>query len=353
VRVVLAAVTRSGRAPVVVEGAWSLRSLEGDEIRTGRGLRADLTMSGADAKLGAIPVPFEGAELVPATDGDLRVGARRYPGVLRVSRSAEGRVRAQIALDVETYLEGVVAGELPPEFPREARRAQAVIARTYLLTQPSVLLGASSIQVDDTGLTDQEFVGIAGDERVRAAVRDAIASTRGLVLHDGAKPLRTWYHSICGGHTCAAAPVFKVPPSAPLSGVECTDCVGTKYYRWTATLPGPKVVKAAGLTGALQEFRLLETTPEGRALWIEIRAGGKSARVHAAEFRLAVGPSLLRSVWVDSAQVSGPDLVVTGRGWGHGVGLCQWGAKGMADRGATAESILAHYYPGAEARRLW
>lgn len=353
VRVVLSSVTKAGRAPIEISGAWTIRTLDGSAIRTGSGLRGEIVVSAADLRAGPYPLPADGATIEPAVDGDLRVGTKRYPGALRVARGTSGRMTAHVEVDVETYLEGVVAGELPPEFPREAMRAQAVLARTYLLTQPGVAWDAPVIQVDDTGLTDQEFAGIAANAKFRDAIRDAVRSTRGFTVFSGDRPLRTWYHSICGGHTTDAAPVFGVPRSAPLSGVACDGCVGSRYYRWKATIPGAKVVEAAKLTGALQSFRVSATAAEGRATEFEIRAGNRTAKVRAADFRLAVGPSLLRSVWIDTAAVAGADLAVTGRGWGHGVGLCQWGAKGLAERRLTGESIVAHYYPGAVVRRLW
>lgn len=358
VRVVLTSTGASG-ADVEVAGDWTLTSQSGTVLAQGRGLRARLERVGTMTRLGTMTVPDSGATFTPKSDGDLRVGARRYPGKLRIpptrgaSVTAPAAFRPQIEIDVETYLEGVVAGELPPQFPREARRAQAIVARTYLVTQPTTTWDAPWIQVDDTGLTDQEFAGISGTAAQRDAVRDAVRSTRGLLVFDGLGPVRTWYHSICGGHTCPSAPVFNVPRTSPLGGVPCTTCVGTKYYRWSAKIPGARVAKAAGLTGTLQSVRTSETTPDGRALRLEVRAGGRTAKVHAAEFRLGVGPSELRSTWLDRADVVGGELVVSGRGWGHGVGMCQWGAKGLADRGSAAESILAHYYPGASLRRAW
>jgi stage II sporulation protein D len=85
----------------------------------------------------------------------------------------------------------------------------------------------------------------------------------------------------------------------------------------------------------------------------EVVAGGRPRVVNAHRFRLQLGASVLRSTWIESAEVAGGNLVVRGRGWGHGVGLCQMGAKGMAESGHTVEHIVSRYYPGAQVMRLW
>lgn len=359
----LIAVSKDPATLVQVTGGWSLRSLGGTEVASGRNLSGDLVLGRDDARLGAYGLPGDGAVLVPETTGTLVVGKRRFPGTLRLARLADGRWRAAIATDLETYLEGVLAGELPTSFPREAMRAQAIVARTYVLSQAAQTSQAAGtpLSVDDTGASDQEFGGISSDEKIRAKLRDAVTTTRGLVLISGGKPLRTWYHSTCGGQTCPATVVFRVPPSIAvaaratgLGGAPCAFCTASPKYRWKdAALSADAVVKAAGLKGMLESFAVGETTLGGRAATFEIRAGGKTARVSAAEFRIAVGARSLPSTWVDSTAIKGKDLVLSGRGWGHGVGLCQFGAKGMADKSVAAEAIVEHYYSGAELKRLW
>ncbi len=359
----LIAVSKDAATPVQVVGAWSLRTPAGAEIASGRNLSGDLVLVREEPRLGTYRLPGEGAVLVPETSGTLIVGKRRLPGTLRLTRAADGRWRAAIATDLETYLEGVLAGELPTSFPREAMRAQAIVARTYVLSQAaqSSQPAGTALSVDDTGASDQEFGGISSDEKIRTKLRDAVTSTRGLVLVSGGMPLRAWYHSTCGGQTCPATVVFRVPPSiavaaraSGLGGAPCAFCTASPKYRWKdAVLGADAVVKAAGLKGALESFAVGETTLGGRAATFEIRAGGKTARVAAADFRIAVGARALPSTWVDSTAVRGKDLVLSGRGWGHGVGLCQFGAKGMADKSVAAEAIVEHYYSGAELKRLW
>lgn len=351
VRIQLVSVVKAGRAGVAADGGWTLRALDGTSIASGReDFRGELRIEGSSADLGAFRLPRDGAVLAAAS---LRVGARRYPGKLRISRTADGTVRVAVETDLETYLEGVVLGELPPDFPTEARRVQAVIARTYALAQPAAKVTPDAILVDDSGLTDQEYAGSTAKPELLAAARDAVATTRGLVLVRGGEPIRAWYHSTCGGRTCDARTVFRVPEAEGITGVVCGSCTSSPRYRWQERLPAADVVKAAGLSGTLTGFATGESVEGGRAATFRVTAGGRTKVLPAADFRLAVGPSRLRSTWIDRAVVEGADLVLAGRGWGHGVGLCQWGARERASRGERAETILLRYYVGTELRRLW
>lgn len=360
VRVVLSSVTKAGRAPIQIDGAFEIRTHAGAVIDRGRALKGEVAFDAGGARVGAATLPADGAVVVPATDGDLRIGGRRYPGVLRIAVGSGGKRTAQVELDLETYLEGVVVGELPANYPREAMRCQAIVARTYVLTQNAD--PTRGIVVDDTGLSDQEFAGIANGSAQRTAVHDVVQSTRGTVVASRGRPIRTWYHSTCGGETCDAQVVFRSPPAILAAaretglrgGVACDACTSSSRYRWSnVRVPGDRIVKAAGLSGTLTGFVVAERTPGGRAVTVDVYAGRKQARLPAAEVRLASDPKLFYSTWLDSAVVQGGDLVISGRGWGHGVGLCQVGAKGYATRGWTAERIVPFYYPGAELVRLW
>jgi len=354
VRVRLSAAQRAGGATVRVAGAWVLTGLDGHPIASGAGLRGELVLAGTNATLAGRSLPRAGAVLAPASDGDLRVGERDYPGVLRIARSVDGGQRVYVVMDLETYVAGVVPGEIPAKFPREAQRTQAILARTYALSSvPPEALGAP-IVVSDSGGKDQEYHGRPPVADHRAIAADAAESTRGLVLLDGATPLRAWYHSTCGGHTAPASTVFGVPERVALSGVKCEWCTSSKYYRWTARLPAETVVRAAGLTGKLEGFDVIGRDTAGRATRLRVRAGGRTKDVGAPTFRLRVGASNMRSCLLDETTGAGDaGVTIAGRGWGHGVGLCQIGAKTLAEDALPAEEIVRTYYPGAQVVKLW
>jgi stage II sporulation protein D len=338
---------------VRIRGGWELHSLDGVHLRSGAALDAVLETGGSAWSLGGPALPAEGAALRPIEDGDLMVDDRRYPGALRVSRSIDRRYRIFVDTTMPRYLEGVVGGEIPAAFPRESQRTQAIVARTYALSRAPHALPGDPLLLSDSGRDDQEFTGISPVAEHRRVAEDAVRSTRGLVVLWQGRPLLTWYSSTCGGHTCPSGPVFAVDTLPPLAGVRCTDCRESKYFDWTAVLPAPDVVKAAALSGALEAFDVATRTVGDRATAFRVKAGGREVTVNAAEFRLAVGPSKLRSVLVRTARVADDGVHVTGNGWGHGVGLCQMGAKHRADTGSTAEEILALYYPGATVSAQW
>jgi stage II sporulation protein D len=354
VRVNLTRTNTSGHARVVVKGAWTLVASDGAKLRSGASLDGELQLRAPAATLDGAPFP-DHAELCPAADGDLSVDGRAYPGALLVERASEGRWSAAIATDVESYVAAVVTSEVPATFPREAQRAQAILARTYALASTARTSRDAPLVLTDVGGIDQEFTGLATSGAQRRAALDAAVSTSGRVLTEDGVPIIAYYHSTCGGATCPGTVVFgeKGAARALSGGIVCTWCNSSRYFRWNARIPGIDVVRAAGLMGTLESFATAERTAGGRASSFDVTAGGKTRRVHAAEFRLRVGASAMRSTMLDDAVVTGGELALSGRGWGHGVGLCQVGARTLAEKGLTAEAIVARYYPGAVLEQRW
>jgi stage II sporulation protein D len=136
-------------------------------------------------------------------------------------------------------------------------------------------------------------------------------------------------------------------------GVACDHCSQSKYYRWEATLSGEEIRKATGLTGGPVELAITEEGRGGRARSLQIVGGGATKTVNAAEFRLKVGPSNLRSTRILEIRRIEGGFSIKGAGWGHGVGLCQMGAVGQGQQGVSGEQIAGYYYPGAAIRRAY
>jgi stage II sporulation protein D len=278
-------------------------------------------------------------ELVPA-EGVFTVAGRTYAGDL-----AWDGARLVNRVPLENYTLGVLRGELPlKRIPAAAAGAQAIAVRSYTLSYV-----AAGQELDDT-TNYQCYAGMryAPDD---AHLREGVRATRGMYLALDRKPLRAYYHSTCGGHTTDVPTGLDREPSPAMKGVPCNFCEGARYWRWKSTLDAAPVLKAAALDGRLERVEVVETDPGGRARFLRVTAGGRERVLRASAFRLAVGPSALRSTYLLAIASEGGVLKVEGGGWGHGVGLCQCGAIGLADRGKTAEEIVAHYYPGASLRR--
>jgi stage II sporulation protein D len=251
-----------------------------------------------------------------------------------------------VELRLEDYVAGVVAAEMPASFPPEALKAQAVAARSYALTRKIDAQAADRSHDIVAGVIAQAFSREPGP-----AARAAAEATVGEVLALGMEPVEAYFHAACGGRTEGglAALGRDLPYLVP---VTCGRCDQAPKVRWTLELPARDLAKAAGLPGTATGARISARSPTGRAEKVEVRAGGRTAVLAATDLRQRVGFSRLPSLAFEIRARAGR-FVFEGRGQGHGAGLCQWGAAGLAREGKTYREILAHYYPGVEIVRMY
>ena len=280
--------------------------------------------------------------------GSLRVGEQVFPAPVEVWPQGNGWL-VIVSLQLERYLAGVLGGEMPLAWPQAALRAQAIASRSYAVWRRAV---APIDQPYDVTATTASQVFVAGKMDDPRAVQ-AVEGTRDLVLVWDGKVLPAFFHSTCGGHTAPAAAVLsgEAPDIPPLAGAVCGFCEPSKYHRWEAVrLPETKLRTAAEKLGGRTLGPLTAIVPQagidGHATTLRCTGAQGEATIPATAFRLAVGPSELRSTAFQAQRV-GEDFEFSGRGWGHGAGLCQWGARGMALAEMDERAILARYYPGA------
>jgi stage II sporulation protein D len=293
--------------------------------------------------------------------------------------SSQWRYDVVELVSIEEYLPGVVAKEMLPRWSLEAYKAQAIAARSYALHERDRSKADSSFDLEASEL-DQAYAGVAENPLVLRAVRD----TRGVSLTWNGGVLRAYYSSTCGGRPSAARAVwpttngFEFNLSAPIQGDQGpeVDCQLSPRYRWTVTRTTADLVKRFAAYGAHSGLSIraiksiarvtpATTSPDGRPLTYTISdTSGATYTLSAEELRNAcnfVGtsgqPPVTAQTRVFSGDIdfafSGPNATITGRGFGHGVGMCQYGAEGMSRRGRTAEQILMHYYPGATLQKLY
>lgn len=275
--------------------------------------------------------------------GPLRVGTRDYIGALEILRQGEGLLLVN-ELPMEEYVAGTVRGEASERWPAEALRALAVAARSYAVFQQSRAAGKAFHVVASN--QDQNFVGWAMEG---SPAREAARMTAGQVLTWQGRVFPTFYHSDSGGFTEAAQSVFSGDGVPPLEGVRDEYSLESPNYTWTMTLPLTVIaerLRRGGLeVGQVTRLTVLERSPSFRVARLAVEHSRGTATLRGADFRRLIGYDALKStLFVPVAQ----DGMVRfeGRGWGHGVGMSQFGAKGMADRGYTYPQILEHYYPG-------
>ena len=262
---------------------------------------------------------------------------------MRTPGSGEVEVKE---LRLEDYVAGVVSGEMPASFPPEALKAQAVAARSFALTRKLEAQAAGRDHDIASGVVAQVWT-----ERPSAAARAAAEATAGEVLVVGRDPVEAYFHAACGGRTEAGLPALgrDLPY---LVAVECGRCDRAPGVRWRVEATAREVAALAGLRGKATAARVAARSASGRAERVEIAAGGRAASVPAVELRRRLGWSRLPSLAFE-VRPAGEGFAFEGRGRGHGAGLCQWGAAGLAREGKGYRDILAFYYPGADVVRMY
>jgi stage II sporulation protein D len=315
-----------------------------------------------------VPEAGQRIELLMPAGGNKEV-MRRYPGFLRCLLKNDGTADIINVVDVEAYLRGVLRGEVPPNWHRETYKAQAIAARTYVLYEKGTVGRNRHWDVTSTARS-QMYVGIDRNTEKTKAAR-AVDATRGIVLTwpypEGDRIFCAYYSAVCGGTTQDASLVGDTEHIPPLAGgVECEYCwrapKGT--YRWkpvtfTKEAIGRALARrydAFAKLGPVAGVEVTERTADHRARTIRVTdREGKSADLPAEAFRLTIDPTgwIVKSTHFRIRDDGSAVTFTHGRGWGHGAGLCQWGAEGMARDGATAEEILAHYYPGSKLVKVY
>lgn len=252
-------------------------------------------------------------------------------------------------LKLDDYVAGVVAGEIDPTWPREALAAQAIVARSF--TMEKLESGVKSKYGTDASSDITEFEAYK-PELINDNIRSAVAATRGMVLTYDGKIIQAFFHSCSGGITATAAEGMAAPdkPMPYLQPVRDGPAADPKEEYWSASFSVSEIAGVAG-TGGFGSISIGQKGPSGRA--ITILLDGKP--VKAVDLRAALDPtSRFRSTLITSiSPVSNGRVTMAGRGWGHGMGMSQWGAHDRALTGATAAQIVTYYYTGAHLEQLW
>jgi stage II sporulation protein D len=320
-------------------------------------------------RVGSLTTDARELLLVPTGDQQVRLGEVTYRGCLRLLPADSRRLVVINHVDLESYLAGVLSKELYPAWDSATYGAVAVAARTFALYHMTTFGARNDYDLGDTQAS-QVYGGVPG-ETPRSW--DAAHSTYGTVLSYGEvgaeRIFMAQYSACCGGHVNGAYVIRNAQRIPPLEGCQqCDDCQACTRFRWDPVrIAKPDIYRAivarypaAGEIGALSGIQVASTTPHGRAVWVDaVGPGGKKVRLRAEDVRLALifdGPPAAKKLYSMNCQMvdRGREIEFRdGRGFGHGVGLCQWGAQGKARLGWTAEQILAFYYPGAKLYRVY
>ena len=301
--------------------------------------------------LGDDVLPVVGVRIEPESDAAISVNGRRLRGALEIVRQKDLTLLVVNHIDLEDYLRGVLSREAPDYWPPEALKAIAIAARTYAAYQR---LTKAAVDFDVTGdVMSQDYGGKSGE---KAATTRAVKATAGVVLAFQGRLFPTFYHSTCGGRTEHARVMgdFDLPPLQ--GGVACTFCSASPFFTWRRRLTRADIGWALrnspnGSAGPVSRMVVTQRTPCGRVAEVTVVGARRTVRLTGYDLRALLGFERIRSL-LFSVIEDGDAFVINGHGWGHGVGMCQWGAAELARRGLSAGEILAYYYPGAQLTSL-
>ncbi len=299
--------------------------LRGDDDEEARFLpvsTGDVTVTRRGQALFLDGAPVNGRAVRFRTGGPIEVNGTRVRGDVVALLGRDG-VQLVNVLGLEDYLAGVLGSEMPKSFPLEALKAQAIAARTYALHKKLEQYGQAFHL--GSSVISQVYGGLASED---PRTREAVEATRGMVLTYQLQPVEAYFHASCGGKTESGAEALgrELPYLKP---VDC-PCARLPQSEWRLELD--------------RKVQVVSRSPTGRAA--RVLLDGKP--IDAVLLRERLGYMKLKSLWFEVA-----GRVLTGHGFGHGAGMCQWGAKVLAERGLGYREILSHYYVGTELQTLY
>jgi SpoIID/LytB domain protein len=310
----------------------------------------------------------------------------RYPGIVQV-RPSDGQQTFDVivSMGIESYVPGVLSHELLPKWPRQTNEAQAIAARSYAMHERWRARAENrAYDVEDT-TADQVFGGATRDPLPLEATR----TTRGLVLVQQEQIIRAYFSSTCGGRPASAAVAWPLEADTQFNRTPSLQgssrdhaCQQATLYRWTVNRSvddiskrirawGQRYDKPVRELGRVRQVRVGEVNDAGRPnTFVVSDDSGKTYTLTAEELRAGLNYNvsdltpvrfaprdLANNTTVLSGDISvdvqGTNVRILGRGWGHGVGMCQWCAKGFADKGEDWRTMLKRFYPGADVVRAY
>lgn len=329
-----------------VKGHFEIYDLNTNKlVYSGKSLRYQL-VGGYPDKINFIEIKtnLKRVKLAPKRGSRIYINKRLFKGSINLIRKDNNKILVINELGLEDYVRGVLTHEVAFWWPMDALKAQAVIARSYALYQKQF---TKNKDFDLTADIYSQVYGGASSERWRA--NRAVDLTRSQVLKFNGSLFPTYYHATCSGHTEDANMLWKID-ILPLKGVVCNFCADSPHFSWQASMPleeiKTKLMQNNFNIGEITEIRILGRNNSGRITELEIKDRDKPVVISAKDFRQIIGPNVIRSTNFN-VRTDSDIAYFGGLGWGHGVGLCQWGVYFMAKEGYKYDEILNFYFPGS------
>lgn len=277
------------------------------------------------------------------------INGRVFKGKIQLIINKNSKLTVVNRLGLEDYVKGILYNEASHYWPMEALKAQAVVSRTYAVYQAQENRGKD---FDVTADIYSQVYGGKTSERGRT--NKAVEETAGEVITYKGRAIPAYFHATCAGRTEDASELWNVN-LAPLKGVACGFCKDSPHFNWhyVASLDElrGKLSEAGRKAGAIKNIAVSARNNSGRITDLRIITSQGELLMTAKDFRSIIGPNIIRSLNF-TVKVVEKDAVFEGAGWGHGVGLCQWGAYFMAKQGKGSGEILKYYYPGSDVKTI-
>ena len=258
-------------------------------------------------------------------------------------------------LNIEDYVMGVLAGEMRNDWPMEALKAQAILARTFVLK----FISEKQSKYDGADIsTDISEAQAYAPDQINERIEKAVSETRGQVLSAGGELPYAWFHAHSGGKTELPVEGLDYDQENPsyLRVVESpdSDSAPTTVKNWTTKYTANQVARAAKEAGVdmgrtVTSIEAGKKSESGRTIYFLING----RQVSAPALRLQLDSTVLKSTLISSVELKDGRVTFTGSGYGHGVGMSQWGAYALALDGRTAEEIISWYFTGVGVATVW
>ncbi len=341
-------ISEAGTVKIAVRGKYRLgaKFLTEEKIYTFSLQRKNILSSDGGKSVSSLYIKNESGE------GSFRFEGRNYSGNIILLSNKPGKITVINEAPIEDYLAGVIESEISPAWPKECIKAQTVVARTYALKNSDKHRSEGFEICANTHC--QVYKGISKYK----SVQQAVAETKGEALVFRGELINSYFHSNCGGYTENVADVWgkkNDPMVSYLRRVRCPYGKEDPNYFWSWQINGDWLVRAFNNSGyrieRIKKISLQGRTGSGRVRDLVIYTERGKIILLATQFRMLVGPNRLRSTMF-KLRKKRDNFIFSGQGWGHGVGLCQWGARYLSTRRYNYKKILRFYYPGTKIKRL-
>lgn len=328
-----------------IHGYYEILDQEGRNIiYRGKDLNTTLVGDPRGILLGKVNLGLNRIFIKPVERRIVKLDGREFKGDVQIIKRKEAREFLVVNyIELEEYIKGVLYHEVSHFWPMEALKAQAIISRTFALYQHQT---NKNQDYDVRADIYSQVYGGKTSERYRT--NRAVKETQGKILLYKGEAFPTYYSATCAGHTEDAYNLWNIDIE-PLKGVVCNFCNDSPHFSWRKEISLKDIRDALnkggiGIAEDIKDISIIKRNKSGRVERMKIYFDNKAKEISGKDFRNAVEPNIIRSTNF-KVEVSNKNAYFEGLGWGHGVGLCQWGAYFMAKQGYKYQDILKYYYP--------